>query len=280
MGAISSNGTANMSCNTNARRSAGSSVSSTTSSARPTESASTTASPGSTVSTVSRVTTGSGTRGSSASSRRVRRERSMLRHTRAVTVVSHPSRLSMPVASGSVHLQPGLLKRVVCVARRAEHPIRDGAQPRPLLLEPLDDEVVLIHRSHDPADGSDVTANAREVVQPIRDRVRMAHVGRRLRNRADRMLGLELRGLAGSRVPHPHPEAGVVRLLRVDVRHRRAEQHLLSAANRADGGDMGLGCSRRVCVRVEARSVRDAPDEAARRGIVAAQARRPARAPR
>ena len=40
IGAISSNGTANMSCSTNASRSAGASSSSTTSSAGPTESAS------------------------------------------------------------------------------------------------------------------------------------------------------------------------------------------------------------------------------------------------
>ncbi len=49
------------------------------------------------------------------------------------------------------HPQPGLLERVVCLARRAEHPIRDGPETRPLLLEPLDHEVVLIHQSHDPA---------------------------------------------------------------------------------------------------------------------------------
>ena len=68
MGAISSNGTANMSCNTNASRSAGARVSSTTSSARPTESASTASCSGSLQS--GRSTIGSGTYASSDSSRR------------------------------------------------------------------------------------------------------------------------------------------------------------------------------------------------------------------
>ena len=101
MGAISSKGTPNMSCSTNACRSEGVSVSSTTSSARPTESASSASCSGSSLS--ARLTIGSGTRTPEGSSRdtscRALRERSMSRHTLATTVVSHPSRFSTPLVS-------------------------------------------------------------------------------------------------------------------------------------------------------------------------------------
>jgi hypothetical protein len=85
---MSSNGRANMSCSTNASRSAGCSVSSTTSSARPTESAISASSSGSPIG----ETIGSGSTESSGSSRRARRERSMFRLIRATTVVSHARR--------------------------------------------------------------------------------------------------------------------------------------------------------------------------------------------
>ena len=95
IGAISSNGIANMSWSTKARRSAGVNRSRTTSSASPTESASSASCSG----LLSRVpvATGSGASGVNGSSRRDVRDRSMSRHTRATTVVSHPPRLSMPV---------------------------------------------------------------------------------------------------------------------------------------------------------------------------------------
>src|SRR6266566_8741848 len=93
--AISSKGTAKRSCSTNARRSAGFEVSRTTRSARPTESASSASYSGSIPS--SRLTIGSGTCTSRGSSRRELRERSMSRHTRATTVVSHPPRFSTPL---------------------------------------------------------------------------------------------------------------------------------------------------------------------------------------
>lgn len=98
IGAMSSKGTANMSCSTNAIRSAGSSVSRTTSRARPTESAWRTSCSGSIVE--SGLITGSGTKVSSRGSswRRVR-ERSMSRQTRPTTVVSQPPRFSMAPAS-------------------------------------------------------------------------------------------------------------------------------------------------------------------------------------
>ena len=95
MGAISSKGTANMSCSTNATRSAGASVWSTTSIASPTESPRSASSSGSIVS----CTVGSGTWTFRSSSRRDRRERSMSRLTRATTVVSHPRRFSTPLVS-------------------------------------------------------------------------------------------------------------------------------------------------------------------------------------
>ena len=91
---ISSKGTANMSCSTNATRSAGASVSSTTSMARPTESASTASCSGLIPGPVSSTTAGAP--GSSGSSRREVRERSMSRHTRATTVVSQPPRFATP----------------------------------------------------------------------------------------------------------------------------------------------------------------------------------------
>ena len=84
-----------MSCSTNASRSAGVSVSSTTSSASPTESASTASCSGS-------VPFGGGATGcpvaggSIGSSRRSVRERSMFSDTRATIVVSQPPRFSTP----------------------------------------------------------------------------------------------------------------------------------------------------------------------------------------
>ena len=71
-----------------------------TSRARPTESASSASCSGSIPS--SRLTIGSGMYVTSGSSRRDWRDRSMSRHTRATTVVSHPPRFSMPLASERV----------------------------------------------------------------------------------------------------------------------------------------------------------------------------------
>ena len=113
--AISSKGTANMSCSTNASRSAGVSVSSTTSSASPTESASSASCSGSAPS--ARLTIGSGTWTSSGSSRRVR--------ARAQHVEAHagddrrqPAAQVLDVARvGAAEPQPGLLHGVVGLAR-------------------------------------------------------------------------------------------------------------------------------------------------------------------
>jgi len=97
IGAISSNGRLKTSCITNARRSAGPSVSSTTSKASPTESAISASCSGSSWS--AGPTIGSGMRTSSDSSRRAWRERSMLRLIRATTVVSQPPMFSTSVVS-------------------------------------------------------------------------------------------------------------------------------------------------------------------------------------
>ena len=97
---MSSNGTANTSWSTNARRSAGCSVSSTTSSAAPTASAASASSSGSGAASSVRVTIGSGSRPpSSASSRRRLRASSIVRHTRETTVVSHPPMFSTSLVS-------------------------------------------------------------------------------------------------------------------------------------------------------------------------------------
>jgi hypothetical protein len=102
IGAISSNGTANMSWRTNARRSGGERFSRTTSSARPTESARSVSCSGSVPSAESTI--GSGMRTSIGSSRRVARERSMFKETRATTVVSHAPRFSISSASERLSL--------------------------------------------------------------------------------------------------------------------------------------------------------------------------------
>ena len=115
-------GHANMSCSTNASRSAGSSVSSTTSSARPTESASSASCSGS---MPALLAIGSGTSSSSGSSRRALRERSMSRHTRATTVVSQPPRLSTPLVSARLSRSQASCTASSASLERAEHPVGD-----------------------------------------------------------------------------------------------------------------------------------------------------------
>jgi hypothetical protein len=52
------------------------------------------------------------------------------------------------VGAGPAEPQPGFLHGVVSLARRAEHPVGDGPQMGPVLLEPLGKPVVFVHRSH------------------------------------------------------------------------------------------------------------------------------------
>ena len=134
--AMSSKGTANMSCSTKASRSAGASVSSTTSSASPTESASSASCSGSMPS--SGLTIGSGTcaverllaaaSGGSAACRGTPGRRR-----------SSASRRGSRCSSASARLepQPRLLHGVVGLGERAEHPVGHGPQVGPVLLEPL-----------------------------------------------------------------------------------------------------------------------------------------------
>jgi hypothetical protein len=42
---------------------------------------------------------------------------------------------------------PGLLHRVLGVGQRAEHPVRDRAQPSPLGVEPLGQQIAFVHGS-------------------------------------------------------------------------------------------------------------------------------------
>ena len=101
--AISPNGTPNMSCSTNATRSAGASLSSTTSSARPTESASTASCSGPGAGPACAGAAAASAPGSMSapvgSSGRALRLRSMSRHTRATIVVNQPSRFATAPAS-------------------------------------------------------------------------------------------------------------------------------------------------------------------------------------
>ena len=146
IGAISSNGTANMSCSTNASRSAGCSVSSTTSSARPTESASSASCSGSTPS--SRLTIGSGTWGPSGSSR-ARLARAQHVEADARDDGRQPAAEVLDAARvGAAEAQPGLLHGVVGLAHRAEHPVGHRAQVGPVGLELLRQVVALVHSSH------------------------------------------------------------------------------------------------------------------------------------
>ena len=137
-----------MSCSTNARRSAGDSVSSTTSSATPTLSAISASCSGSPSPSSNRATTGSSDHSSTRSSRRLRRARSMSRQMRLTTVVSHPRMFSTSSRVGAAQPEPRLLHGVVGLAGRAQHPLRHRAQMTPVLLELLGLPLCRVHRSH------------------------------------------------------------------------------------------------------------------------------------
>ena len=110
--AMSSNGTANTSCSTNARRSAGVRLSSTTSRAEADRvgqhapAARARWSPGS-------PTSGSGSQLPAAYSRRALRDRSMSRLIRPTTVVSQPAQVIDRAGVAAAEPQPGLLHRVL-----------------------------------------------------------------------------------------------------------------------------------------------------------------------
>jgi hypothetical protein len=69
----------------------------------------------------------------------------MLRQTRATIVVSHPPRFSTSSAPGPAHSLPGVLDGVVGLAERAQHPIGDGAQVGPVLVEAFSQPPAVFH---------------------------------------------------------------------------------------------------------------------------------------
>src|SRR5436190_22163122 len=74
---------------------------------------------------------------------------------------------------------------------------------------------------------------------------------------------------------HAHARGSAVRLLRESLRHRGVELDLLPAADREHRALVGRARTRRLRVRAEARRLRHAPQEAARRGAVAPESPRP-----
>src|SRR5436190_5242369 len=82
-------------------------------------------------------------------------------------------------------------------------------------------------------------------------------------------------GLARTGLPTGAHPTRVVRLIRDSLRHGRIEQHLLSASPGFDRRAVGRASSGRLRLRDEARPVRIAPYEAARRSLVAPEPRRP-----
>ena len=154
-----------MSCSTNARRSAGDSVSSTTSSASPTESASS-----------------ASCSGSASSPVRDDRLGQPAPHVvlapcaaRAQHVEAHAgddgrqpaAEVGDRVRVGAAQAQPRLLHGVVGLAQRAEHPVGDRAQVRAVLLEllglalrarPRSHPPVAVRHSSDEPTAADVTA--------------------------------------------------------------------------------------------------------------------------
>ena len=141
MGPIRSNGTAKMSCSTNASRSEGDSVSRTTSRARPTESAS------------SACCSGSSPCGGDHRVRHVRVERFLVpghpgpQHVQADAGHhgGQPRAQVLHLGARPVQPQPGLLDGVVGLAQRAEHPVGHGAQVRAVRLELSGRPVCRVH---------------------------------------------------------------------------------------------------------------------------------------
>ena len=133
IGAISANGRSNMSCRTNASRSAGDSRCRMTSNAAPTESASRPPVPDRPLrrSRCARAATVS----SSGCSGWALRARSMSRQMRATTVVSQPRMLRTSVTSARSIRSHASWTASSASVHRAEHPVGDRAQMRTVLLE-------------------------------------------------------------------------------------------------------------------------------------------------
>ena len=95
-----------------------------------------------------RLTSGSGTRIVERLLARVSRERSTLRQTRATTVVSQARRFSISPASERLRRSQASCTASSASLDRAEHPVGDLPQVRPMLLELLGQKIFFVHRSH------------------------------------------------------------------------------------------------------------------------------------
>ena len=72
----------------------------------------------------------------------------MFRHTRATTVVSQPPRFSTSPVSVRLSRSHASWTASSASLQRAEHAVGHGPQVRAVLLEPLRQPFVLVHRSH------------------------------------------------------------------------------------------------------------------------------------
>ncbi len=148
MGAISSKGSWNMSCSTNASRSAGARVSSTTRRARPTESASSASSSG--WRAPLRADEGIG----EVAIERLLASgaaRSQDVQTDAGDDGGQPAaKVLNLVGTCPTDPKPGVLDGVVRLRQRTEHPVGDRPQMRPVFLEAICQPLVFVHRSHPP----------------------------------------------------------------------------------------------------------------------------------
>jgi hypothetical protein len=84
-----------------------------------------------------------------------------------VTLTGPPDELTRTVTRlhgaqrGRSASDPGLLDGIVCFARGAQHPVGDGSQPGPVLLESFCQPVALVHRPVDPPRALSVTDTSR-----------------------------------------------------------------------------------------------------------------------
>ena len=87
-------------------------------------------------------------RGPMGSSRRDLRPRSMSRHTRATTVVSHPPRLPISPASERASRSQASCTASSASRQRPEHPVGDPPQVVAIALELFRQKFLFDHRSH------------------------------------------------------------------------------------------------------------------------------------
>ena len=258
MGAISSNGTANMSCSTKASRSAGARVSRTTSSASPTESASTASCSGSPPSA-----------GPWTGSVDVLAERILApRGPGAQHVQADPRddggqpAVQVPhiAGVGPAQPQPRLLHGVFGLARRPEHPVGHRPQVGAAGLELLGQHVVFVHRCHclphpphpgDESDPDNVTGDPAQPSANRREHLGTVHDVRVLRAQVPQVRPVQLVGAVGAGVGDDHrPEAVLQRVGRAgpDAPGRRnpGDDDGVDAQRAQGGGQRGAEERRRV----------------------------------